>query len=165
MSVRNLTVAALLASAVLSPLAAQSKPDFSGSWKMNMEKSDPMGRMGGGGGGGGGMAMAPITITQSADKLVITSTRGDQVTTATYNLDGSESVNAGMRGETKSKVSWDGASLVIASESSFNGPNGAMTVTSKEVRSLSADGKVMTVVRTSQTPNGEMTRKTVFDKQ
>jgi hypothetical protein len=163
MSVRNLTVAALLASAVFSPVAAQGKPDFSGSWKVNAEKSDPMGGMGGG--GGGGMGTSVVTITQSATKLVVETKRGEQVTTATYNLDGSETTNTTQRGESKSKVSWDGSSLVISSESSFNGPNGAMTVTSKEVRSLSADGKTMTVVRTSQTPNGEMTRKTVFDKQ
>ncbi|HEU5219745.1 MAG TPA: hypothetical protein VFU23_13890 [Gemmatimonadales bacterium] len=163
MSVRNLTVAALLASAVLSPVAAQGKPDFSGSWKVNTEKSDPMG--GGMGGGGGGGAAATITITQSATKLTVETHRGEQVTTATYNLDGSESVNTTQRGESKSKATWDGASLVINSESSFTGPNGAMTVTSKEVRTLSADGKTMTVVRTSQTPNGEMTRKTVYDKQ
>ena len=37
--------------------------------------------------------------------------------------------------------------------------------TSKEVRSLSADGKTMTVVRTFQGQSGEMTRKTVYDKQ
>ena len=165
MSVRNLTVAALLASAVLSPVAAQGKPDFSGRWKMNAEKSDPMGGIGGGGGGGGMVASAAITITQSAGKLVIETKRGEQVATATYNLDGSESTNTTQRGESRSKASWDGSSLLIASESSFNGPNGAMTLTSKEVRSLSADGKTMTVVRTSQTPNGEMTRKTVFDKQ
>jgi len=166
MSVRNLTVAALLASAVFSPVAAQGKPDFSGSWKVNAEKSDPMGGMGGGGGGGGGgMGTSLVTITQSATKLVVETKRGEQVTTATYNLDGSETTNTTQRGESKSKISWDGSSLVISSESSFSGPNGAMTVTSKEVRSLSADGKTMTVVRTSQTPNGEMTRKTVFDKQ
>jgi len=163
MSVRSLTVAALLASAVLSPVSAQSKPDFSGSWKLNVEKSDPMGGMGGG--GGGGMAMGPITITQTAATLVIESKRGESVVTTTYKLDGTESTNTTQRGESKSKVSWDGSSLVINTESTFNGANGAMTVTSKEVRSLSADGKTMTVVRTSQTPNGEMTRKTVFDKQ
>jgi len=165
MSVRTLTLTtALLASAVIGPAAAQGKPDFSGSWKLNVEKSDPMGGMGGGG-GSGGMAMAPITITQKDGKLSIESKRGEQVTTAVYNLDGSESTNTTMRGESKSKVSWDGNSLVITSESTFNGANGPMSVTSKEVRSLSADGKIMTVVRTSQTPNGEMTRKTVFDKQ
>jgi hypothetical protein len=47
----------------------------------------------------------------------------------------------------------------------MSGPNGDMQVTSKEVRSLSADGKTMTVVTTSQGPNGETTRKMVYDKQ
>ena len=165
MSVRNLTVAALLASVVVSPAAAQDKTNFSGNWKVNAAKSDPMGGMGGGG-GGGGMAAAVVTITQNAGKLVIETKRGDQVTTAAYNLDGSESVNTGMRGGmSKSKVSWDGHSLVIASEGSFNGPSGAITFTSNEVRSLSADGETMTVVRTSHMPSGDMTRKTVYEKQ
>ena len=51
MSVRILTVAALLGSIALQPVLAQGKTDFSGNWKINTEKSDPMG---GGGGGGGG---------------------------------------------------------------------------------------------------------------
>jgi hypothetical protein len=164
MSARILTVAALLATVALQPANAQAKADFSGTWKLNVEKSDPM-QGGGGGGGGGGMA-APITITQSGGKLVIESKRGEQTVTSTYNLDGSESVNPGMRGgETKSKATWDGNNLVISSESSFTGPNGAMTVTSKDVRSLSSDGKTMTVVSTRQTPNGETTTKRVYDKQ
>lgn len=159
MSMRSLTIAALLASAALSPAAAQNKPDFGGTWKLNTEKSDPMGGMGGGGGGGGGaMMMSATTITQNATQLVIETKFGDQTRTTTYNLDGKESVNAGRNGEMKSMVSWDGATLVISSTNA----NGN---TSKEVRSLSADGKTMTVIRTSQTPNGEMTRKTVYDKQ
>lgn len=155
MSVRNLAMAALLASAVMSPVAAQGKPDFSGSWKINVEKSDPMGGMGG---GGGGMGTAVTTITQSGAQLVVETRFGERTRTSTYNLDGKESVNAGRNGDTRSTTRWDGASLVIESTS-------ASGMTSKEVRSLSAGGKMMTVVRTSQTPSGEMTRKTVYDKQ
>ncbi len=171
MSVRILTVATLLASAALSPLAAQAKPSFAGSWKVNTEKSDPMGGgMGGGGGGGGGgmggmMGSMVTTITQTDTKLVLETKMGENTRTSTYNLDGTESTNTTPRGESKSKVHWDGASLVIETTSSFNGPNGAMTTTSKEVRTLSPDAKIMTVVRTSQGPNGETTRKTVYDKQ
>jgi hypothetical protein len=90
---------------------------------------------------------------------------GEMTRSSVYNLDGSESVNTTQRGESKSKVTWDGANLVITTESTFNGPNGAMTSTSKEVRSLSADGKTMTVTTTRTTPNGEMTTKRVYDKQ
>jgi hypothetical protein len=161
MSARILTVAALLATVALQPAAAQGKADFSGSWKLNVEKSDPMGGGGGGGGGGGAnmMATAVTVITQSATQLVIETKFGDQSRSATYNLDGKESVNPGMRGgETKSTVKWDGASLVI------EGVN-ATGQASKEVRSLSADGKQMTVVTTRQGQNGEMTTKRVYDKQ
>jgi hypothetical protein len=38
-------------------------------------------------------------------------------------------------------------------------------MSAKEVRTLSADGKTMTVTTTRQTPNGEMTNKRVYDKQ
>lgn len=176
MAGRTLTMAALLAAVALSPLAAQAKADFSGSWKMNMEKSDPMGGgmggggMGGSGMGGGGMGMGmamPVTIiTQTAAKLTLETKMGENTRTLSYLLDGSESVNPGARGgDSKSKVQWDGSSLVIHTESTFTGPNGAMTVTSKEVRSLSADGKIMTVVATRTTPNGEQTTRRVYDKQ
>ena len=161
MSARILTVAAILASVALRPAAAQGKTDFSGSWKMNVEKSDPMGGGGGAGGGGGGgmMASAVTVITQSPTQLVVETKFGDQSRSSTYTLDGKESVNPGMRGgETKSTVKWDGASLVIESMS-------ATGQASKEVRSLSADGKQMTVVTTRQGQNGETTRKTVYDKQ
>ncbi|HEV8150251.1 MAG TPA: hypothetical protein VGP61_08720 [Gemmatimonadales bacterium] len=158
MSARILTMAALLGSIVFSPVAAQGKTNFSGAWKLNTEKSDPMGGMGGGGGGGMGMGNAVTTITQTDTKLTIESKFGDQVRTSTYNLDGSESVNPGRNGDNKSKLHWDGASIVIETVS-------ASGSTSKEVRTLSADGKTMTVVRTSQGPNGETTRKTVYDKQ
>ena len=40
-----------------------------------------------------------------------------------------------------------------------------LAAATKEVRSLSADGKAMTVVSTRQSANGETTRKTVYDKQ
>lgn len=116
-----------------------------------------------GGGSGGGGATAVLTITQSAATLVIETKRGDQVTTAT-------TISMVARAATPARVAKArarsaGTALVIASESTFNGPNGAMTVTSNEVRSLSADGKTMTVVRTSHTPNGDMTRKTVYDRE
>lgn len=164
MTARILTTAALLATFAASPALAQGKADFSGAWKMNVEKSDPMG--GGGGGGGAGMRDAVTTITQTATELTLVTKFGEQTRTLTYKLDGSESVNPGMRGgETKSKVKWDGATLVIESVSNVTGPNGDMQVTSKEVRSLSADGKTMTVVSTRQGQNGEVTQKRVYDKQ
>jgi hypothetical protein len=109
-----------------------------------------------------GAMAAPLTITQSATELVTEQTFGDQVRKATYYLDGRESTNPGMRGgESKSKARWDGKSLVIETTSMM----GENAVTTKVVRTLSEDGKVMTVVTTRPGPNGETTRKTVYDKQ
>ena len=172
-----LTAAALLATVALRPALGQEdkKPDFSGTWKLNTEKSDPMGgRAGAGGGGGGGgvsaglspMNMGPTTITQSATELVISTAMGEQTRKYTYSLEGKETTNPGMRGgETKSKAHWDGNSLVIENTGTMKGPNGDVTVTSKEVHTLSEDGKTMTVVTTRTTPNGEQTTKRVYDKQ
>lgn len=160
MSVRILTVAALLTGLGSHTAVGQAAPNFSGTWKLNVEKSDPAGNMGGGGGGGG--MSAPLTITQTATELVTEQTFGDQVRKATYYLDGRESTNPGMRGgESKSKARWDGQSLVIETTSMM----GENAVTTKVVRTLSEDGKMMTVVTTRPGRDGETTRKTVFDKQ
>lgn len=166
MSVRILTVAAVLTSFALQTAVGQAKPNFSGTWKINTEKSDPMGGGGGGGGGAGGAMggmMAPLTITQTDTELVTEQSMGDQVRKATYYLDGRESTNPGMRGgEAKSKAHWEGNSLVIETTAMM----GENQVTSKSVRTLSEDGKVMTVVTTRPNQSGEMTtRKTVYDKQ
>ncbi|MGQ0703296.1 MAG: hypothetical protein ACT4PM_09225, partial [Gemmatimonadales bacterium] len=163
MSGRILSVASLLAVFAATTATAQAKPNFSGTWKMNMEKSDPMGGGGGGGGGGMGGMMAPITLTQTATELVVERTVGDQVRKETYYLDGRESTNPGFRGgESKSKARWEGNALVIETTSMM----GENQITTKTVRTLSADGKTMTVESTRPGQGGEMTtRKTVYDKQ
>jgi len=161
MSTRILTMAALLTSFAVHTAVGQAKPNFAGTWKLNVEKSDPAGGMGGGG-GGGGMAPGPLTITQTATELITEQTFGEQVRKATYYVDGRESTNPGGRcGEAKSKVRWDGNALVIETTSMM----GENAVTTKTVRTLSEDGKTMTTVTTRPGPNGETTRKTVFDKQ
>jgi len=141
---------------------AQDHPDFSGSWKLNLIKSDATP-------GRGGQMGAPrevtITISQTAEMLTLEQSMGENTMKSMYYLDGRESTNAGRRGETKSTAKWDGKNLVIQGTSTFEGPNGAMTIKTKEVRTLSDDGKTMTVTTTSESPRGTNTRKMVFDKQ
>ncbi len=157
--------------AVTSAVFAQNKPDFSGTWTLDRDKSE-MPQMGGGGrpgGGGGGMGgmMADMTVTikQTADTLTLEQKMGDMGSrTTTYKLDGSESVNPGMRGgEAKSTSKWDGDKLVTEGTQTFNGPNGEMTMKSKEVRSLQPDGTMLVEV-TRETPRGTNTSKLVFKK-
>ena len=136
------------AAAVVLPFTAraQMKTDFSGTWTLDAAKSDAPGGRGGRG------PQGPITIKQTASEIAIGQ--------ATYKLDGTESVNQlqgrGGMVEAKSKAHWDGAKLVIETTRDIGGN----TVTSTETRSLSADGKEMTVETTF---NGN-TRKAVFTK-
>lgn len=136
------------AAAVILPFSAraQMKTDFSGTWTLDATKSDAPGGRGGRG------PQGPVTIKQTASEIVIGQ--------ATYKLDGSESVNQlqgrGGMTEAKSKAHWDGTKLVIETTRDIGGNS----VTSTETRSLSADGKDMTV----ETSFNGNTRKTVFTK-
>jgi hypothetical protein len=154
---------------------AQAKTNFSGSWTFDQAKSDPpamQGRRGGGGGGrgGGGGVPTSLTISQTPAEITIERAMGPAGTTsAVYKLDGSESTNAlGDVFLSRSKVSWDGPNLVITTvKSQGQGPNGMMSEDLKEVYSLA--GGVLTVVATTHNtpsaPNGDRTRKLVYNKK
>jgi len=159
---RTLLFLALAAMIPAAGATAQDHPDFSGTWKINLIKSDaPPSR------GGQQMDMSglTLTITQTAEVLTIVQAGMGPERTTTYYLDGRESTNAAMRGEMKSTSKWDGDQLVTDGSATMQTPNGERTVTSKEVRSLSKDGKTMTVTTTTESPMGTRTRKTVFDRQ
>ncbi len=167
----KLSLATLAAIGLLAgPLSAQ-KPDFSGTWKLNPEKSDPMPAPPAGGGGGqrpggmGGMRPSELFITHSDSKMVIEQKMGDRTTLLTYYLDGRESKNPGMRGnEMTTKSAWAENTIATDGDNTFTTPMGEMTIKSHEVRSMSEDGKTMTIVSTVTSPRGEMTRKTVYEK-
>jgi hypothetical protein len=157
---KQLVALTMMAALVIPfPVQAQAKPDFSGTWTLDPQRSTlPQGRGGRGGGGrGGGRGMAgPIVIKQTASEIVI----GD----AAYKLDGSESVNqvqgrGGMQ-QVTSKARWDGAKLVIESTREIQG----FSIGTKEVRSLDAGGKEMVVEMTTSTPQGDLASKLIYTK-
>ncbi len=154
-----LTLAAVLG--VAPAVVAQQRPDFSGTWRLNAEKSDAPGRP-----GGEAMQNLTVTIVQTGDSLVIAQTVGGQGRTIVQYFDGKPHTGPGARGGTMTSTSrWDGGSLVSEGSMNMETPRGAMAVTFKETRTLSADGKTMTVVTTNETPRGERTRTMVFEKQ
>ncbi len=144
----------VMALAVAGLSFAQAKPDFSGKWLLDATKSD---QMGGRQGGAAPAAPAPMTVKQTATDLTQEVVRGENTMTTVFKLDGTESVNKTQRGESKSTAKFDGAKLVI--KTTQEGPNGAVETTASW--SLSADGKELTIVRTTQ--RGEM--KQVYAKQ
>jgi hypothetical protein len=101
---------------------------------------------GGGGGGGRGMGM---------------------MGPRSYNLDGSETTGEAGRGKfaRKATLSSDGKTLELVSKNMFTGPDGnEITITNSDKLSLSADGKVLTVVRHSESPRGAQDSTMVFNK-
>ena len=174
-------VAVALAAALVVPALtwAQAKADFSGTWTFDEAKSDPAPARGGGGGGGGGApggggggggrgggmgggTATKLVIKQTAGDLTVESTLPNGAQTAVYKLDGSESVNKMAAGEAKTKATWEGANLVLNGATTLTTPQGEMSITSKEVYSVS--GSVLTVTTTRTTPRGETTRKLVYNK-
>lgn len=158
---KRVMLLALIAAVVL-PLSAraQGKADFSGTWTLDTAKSDPPPQGRGGGGGGS----ATLTIKQTASELSVASEGRGGPQTMVYKLDGSESTNQVMaRGgaqSVKSTAKWDGSSLVIETTRDFQGT----PITTKEVRRLDNGGKEMVIESSTQTPNGEIKRKTVYTK-
>ena len=106
------------------------------------------GASGGQGGGGGGRMMGP---------------QGPR----TFNLDGSETTGDTGRGKyaRKATLSSDGKTLELVSKSTFQTMDGnEVTTTSSDKLTLSADGKVLTVVRHVESPRGAQDSTLVFNK-
>jgi hypothetical protein len=146
-----------------------TKPNFTGDWTLDREKSElgePGPAPGGGRGRGRGMGMGSFSFTHEGDVLVVkrkVEFQGEERTfESRHTTDDKENVNEGFRGNSiKSKTRWEGAKLVT--ESVMETPNG--TRETKETRSLSADGKTMTIEMTSKGSLGEGTRKMVYNKK
>src|SRR5829696_770033 len=90
--------------------------------------------------------------------------------TVVYSLDGKETTIEvdGPNGKmpVKYTASLDGGKANLSSSRSFNaGQMGDVTVTTKEVWSLSADGKTLTVVREQSSPRGSNSSTMVFVKK
>ena len=139
---------ATLAFALAVALPVQAQTDFSGTWKLNPEKSEMGGR--GGGGRGGGMT-GNMIVTQSATELSVK--RGEQ--TVVYKLDGSEITIAGGRGNSQAKAHVEGSTIVIETTRMM----GDQSMTTKATWAL-VDGNL---VITNASPRGET--KMVYEKQ
>ena len=84
-----------------------------------------------------------------------------------YNLDGTETTGEAGRGKfaRKATLSSDGKTLELVSKVTFQTQDGSeVTTTSTDKLSLSGDGKVLTVVRHSESPRGPQDSTMVFNK-
>ena len=131
--------AAALTSFLLLPLALDAQsPDFSGSWKMDLSRSQAAQQ-------GQAIKTVSFVITQSATQVRIETTRGNEKENVLYPLTrsrASASPSPGSSGHPEAY--WDGDTLVTETQRPVNG----YTVTVKEARALVPGGAEMTVETT-----------------
>ena len=162
MRTRLLVLSSLLLCATCYVIYGQgTKPDFSGVWKLDRDKSD----LSGSPGGGPRMATPSMTIEHKDPQLIIKRQfefQGEERTQESkYTTDGKPNTNEGFRGRTfKSKTYWDGDRLVT--EATRETPQG--TVETKEIYSLSEDGKMLTIEMSRVGASGP-SRKSLYTKQ
>lgn len=148
---------ALFIAALFNIAAFAQKPNFSGSWKLNVAKSDF------------GPLPAPESRTDVIehsdpnlkDAVVAQSAQGKQEFTANYSTDGKEVSNKLGPREVKSTATWEGNNLVMNSKTSFNDNE----ITVKSTWTLSEDGKTLTQNVHFTSPMGEADQKLVYEKQ
>lgn len=127
------------------------KPDFSGTWKVNGQKTDY------------GVMPGPRSTTLNIEhkdpdlKLAMTGGSGERALNLAFTTDGSECTNYVGDTAVTSKVNWDGAALAMEHR--------AGSVLVRDRWSLSEDGRVLTIVRKWSGSEGEATQTIVSDKQ
>ena len=171
------------------PMLAIAAQNFSGSWVRDDAKSEPApnaqywltrepnsggagggggrgaaGGRGGGGGGRGAPAEAVLTVQQDANSLTVTKPQG---AVQKYTLDGkpfNKSMDTGMA-KAAISASIQGETVVISTTQPWGGMPGNASLEIKEVWSLSADGKVLTVTTHRNTPALQSSYKTIYNKK
>ena len=121
------------------------------------------------GGGGGAPAGAPPAggAPQGGQGGGPGRGMGGMMGPRTYNLDGSETAGDSGRAKftRKATMSSDGKTLELLQKTTFQTPDGNEVISSlSEKLSLSADGKVLTVTRHSESPRGTQDSTLVFNK-
>jgi hypothetical protein len=137
--------------------AADDHPNFSGTWKMDGDRSDF------------GKVPKPANFVRKIDHVdpkihvvsSFTTPNGEAVTDVRYTTDGKESVNTVRGVESKGTMIWDGTSLELTSTRSMNGAE----ISTKERWTMTSKGKVLTVVNKTNTPQGEITFTVVLNKE
>ncbi|GMU74831.1 MAG: hypothetical protein AMXMBFR45_03220 [Gammaproteobacteria bacterium] len=139
---RSASLASLIAGLLLATAAvAAGPPDFSGNWTLNTDKGQNLGMV--------KAVSEKVAVKQTPEKLTLDFSTTFMMKTSqrqvTYDLTGKSSVvNEGAMGDkAETLAKWDGSKLVVTwtSEGAVAGTKTVKT----EIRTLSADGRTMTV--------------------
>lgn len=143
--------------AIIGGLQAQTTPNFAGKWTLNAGRSKNLGMM--------AALQDTLTIAQTPTELVIkddSSFQGQQTSRELrYNLTGKSTVNEGPMGDRNETVAKWAAGKLVSTWTRDGAVAGTKSVMI-ETRSLSGDGKTMTV-ESARGANAPLVM--VFDKR
>jgi hypothetical protein len=144
--VRAVLIVLLAGVVVTCPARAQSKPDFSGTWTMDEARSESSHYP-------DFVGPVIVVITQTPTELTVETKRGGTTSSLVYRIVDAPRAQTATPADAKVgppfNSYWNGSSLV--SETVQNVP---YTVRNKEVRTLSDDGREMTVETTMIVEHG-----------
>ena len=164
MNPKALIVCALIITFISLNAGALSKPDFSGTWVMDKDRSfsNPPG------------LEQTLTIVQTGDQIKLESrqrtAQGERVISETYSLDGKETEFTPTGGQPDAKgkrsANWlpDGR-IIINDKLSSTTPKGPATQEITRKWTLSADGRTLTIDYYLDDQRGSFESKRVFVKQ
>jgi hypothetical protein len=138
---------ALAIATCASSAFTQQPPDFSGTWSMDVSRSDSSTHEG---------FVGPVTwvIRQSPRQLIVDIKRGPKSMTLTYTIY-DKPPGAAASGVPSYVAYWSGETLVTETAQNIQG----QTVTTKEIRRLQDAGQQMHVERTVQVEHGYTLRR------
>jgi hypothetical protein len=139
------------------PATAAERPDLTGVWRMNRDKSEF------------GFLLGPASRTDRIEhrepslKLTRTQSQGDAEVSADWacTTDGRECLNTARGNPLRSTVRWDGDALLVESRGRFQDQD----VRIQERWTLSSDGKTLTVQRHLASERGETDQTIVLERQ
>lgn len=171
-AVGNLTVCLLVCALAASTAVAPT--NFSGAWVLDKSKSQLSPQL-------QTVESYTLTVTQDAQQLTTSAAitggqqpggggRGGMMPSLTYKLDGAESTmeaGGGRGGSITLKAAWKdgGKTLALTNVRKFNFQGNDVTITTNETWTLSADGKTLTIQRTTESPRGTQNSTLVFNKK
>jgi hypothetical protein len=141
---------------LMAAAGAQTRPDFSGTWKQNMEKSPTKSSW-------LKSYVNKIELQDTSLKVIVTMVgdRGENTYTRSYAV-GKEEKSQDREGDQfTTNVKWEGNALVFETVEKEHDA----ILTSKEVWTLSDDGKTLTKTIHRSGPKGESDQKYVLEKQ
>jgi len=175
---RRMSIIACAAVLAATIAAAQTRPDFSGTWAHDPQQSaapaapagsasaKPSSRPTGGVSrfSGGGGATVELRIAQTDSSLTIERVAGSSTRKFVHTFDGKGNVNVNGRSTLRSTSRWNGSRLVTEGTEVTSLDAGDVTSLLWEVRSIGPTGEL--VVETTRTTEGrETTSRQVYKKK